>query len=329
MTINVWSGLTYRGVVRMESFEPDDVRERRFSALVACIRELSPDVIAVNEANPLPFYAKRLAAETGCDFVWHIGVSGLRLGPFGVPVNLREGDVILARRGLSLRFAGRVHLGGGGFAYNHVSMHTGNLTQAVLGSIRVHGRDVYIAVTHWHASPRLDTADEELERLAGRYGYTEKQLAAAKKLIERDRAWKMKEAVRLAAWLEKKVPPGSPLIVMGDLNAEHGWPETRHLLDRGFRDVFSAVRNSPGSTWDPARNGNLIKHYRVDETALFENPYDHLHALDELEPRRIDYILVNDILRESDILDAGLCCTARYEGVYASDHFGVFARIRV
>ena len=59
MTINVWSGLDYKGTLSMGEYESGDVREKRFRALAAEIRRLSPDIIGIYEANPLPDYDPR------------------------------------------------------------------------------------------------------------------------------------------------------------------------------------------------------------------------------------------------------------------------------
>lgn len=102
VTINVWSGLDYKGTLKMGEYETPEVREARYQALLAELKKLSPDVVGLNEANFLPDYAKRLAADLGFDYLHHVGVSGVRIGRVGLPWNLREGDAILARKELRL-----------------------------------------------------------------------------------------------------------------------------------------------------------------------------------------------------------------------------------
>ena len=63
LTINVWSGLTYRGTLQIGRYT--DNPQKRYALLLAGIRGLDPDIIAIQEANPLPQYAKRLAADLG------------------------------------------------------------------------------------------------------------------------------------------------------------------------------------------------------------------------------------------------------------------------
>ena len=153
MTFNVWSGLDYKGTLSMGEYEPAPVREKRFRALVAEIRKLSPDVIGINEANKLPDYVEKLAGETGYDVIFHVGVSGVRVWRAGLPWNLKEGDALLAKKDLCLACVAREQLSGGGFVWNNLSFHTQDATQVLLGKIRVNGEDVYLADTHWHSSP--------------------------------------------------------------------------------------------------------------------------------------------------------------------------------
>ena len=91
----------------MGGYEEKAVRERRTQVLIGELQGLAPDVVALNEANNLPRYGRRLARALGFDRVWHVGLGGLRAGCLGIPANLREGDVTLARPELELRRAGR------------------------------------------------------------------------------------------------------------------------------------------------------------------------------------------------------------------------------
>jgi hypothetical protein len=69
LTINVWSGLDYIGIFKAGDYETPDRREARFRSLVAQAKELSPDVIFVQEANPVDRYAVKLASALGMDEV--------------------------------------------------------------------------------------------------------------------------------------------------------------------------------------------------------------------------------------------------------------------
>ena len=95
-TLNVWSGFRYHGLIRLEEYETKQVREKRFQGLCAVLRKERPDIVCLNEANPLFSYGKRLAEELGYVPLGHMGVAGLRAGKLGFPLNLREGDLVLA-----------------------------------------------------------------------------------------------------------------------------------------------------------------------------------------------------------------------------------------
>jgi hypothetical protein len=73
-------------------------------------------------------------------YIHHVGLGGVRIGPVGLPVNLREGDVILAREDLELEYIGRKALTGGAVG-NFFTFHFGDATQIVAGKIRVGGRE--------------------------------------------------------------------------------------------------------------------------------------------------------------------------------------------
>jgi endonuclease/exonuclease/phosphatase family metal-dependent hydrolase len=321
MTLNAWSGLTYKGLFRMGYFETKEERLTRFEGLIAEIKRLKPDIIGINEANPLPYYCDELSRRTGYDCIWHMGVSGLRLGKAGLPVNLREGDAILARKGLGLEFMGRTKLAGPGIVRQTFSVHTGDLTQAILGRINIEGNDVYVCATHWHATLGPDSI-ERANHLKKTYGYSDKEYDRVIKTINHDISWKMKEARSTIKLLRKNVPADSPVILMGDLNAEPDRPDIECLRLNGFHE---AIPGSPGFTWDPETNTNLIKYYTENLDKKFDSLYDHLRAIYEKTSRRtIDFVMVNDT---AGLLDSDLCANETFNGLHLSDHFGVFSNI--
>lgn len=329
MTINIWSGLDYKGTLSMGEYESGDVRGKRFRALAAEIRRLSPDIIGINEANPLPDYAEKLAAETGYDCLYHVGVSGLRVWRVGLPWNLREGDAILAKKDLALAYVGREQLSGG-LVLNNLSCNTTDATQVLLGRVRVNGEDVYIAVTHWHYSA-LDDARSRglLERLKKEGGYPDSALADALTSLAADCKWRRDEAGRMYSFLEKNVPAGKKLFVLGDLNATTGTPEVQRFLSGGYTDTFGAATKAPGYTWDAANNSNIRKYYLDVPPKKHDSLYEKMTSMNDGRSVRIDFILANRALPAGMVRGSFLCCTGYYEGAQPSDHFGVFSVIRM
>lgn len=65
---------------------------------------------------------------------------------------------------------------------------------------------------------------------------------------------------------------------------------------QGFRDTFAINKNTDAYTLNPLKNLNIKKYYTIDTDKKFESLYEHLNKIHELEPERIDYILVNAVI---------------------------------
>jgi endonuclease/exonuclease/phosphatase family metal-dependent hydrolase len=316
LTINVWSGLDYRGYLKMGEYEQKAVRERRTRALIGELRGLSPDVVALNEANRLPRYGRRLAATLGYDRVWHVGVGGLRAGPVGIPCNLREGDVLLARPQLAMKRAGRKQLSGGPVG-NFFTAHLADATQVVAGRIRVAGTEICLFCTHWHASPfPTDAYLSELERRLGSGELDEKdyrkKVAEAKDGVP----WRLAEARKMLAFIERVAGDG-PAVLLGDFNALADSEEIALLRQAGFADAFALVGSGEGITWDEDRNANIQLQRRVYPDEVPQEPRN----------KRIDYVFVRGpglrVSQAQVVLDRPL------DGQFPSDHYGLLVRIEV
>ena len=112
--------------------------------------------------------------------------------------------------------------------------------------------------------------------------------------------------------LARTAGAGFPPILAGDFNAEPGSDEIRGLSDRRSRwvDAWSAAGDGgPGSTW------------------ASRNPYARLAG--ELD-RRIDYIFVAPPGADGRgrVESCRVVCDDERDGVWASDHFGVYAELR-
>jgi endonuclease/exonuclease/phosphatase family metal-dependent hydrolase len=330
MTINVWSGLDYIGTFKMGEYESPEIREKRYQALLKEIAKYNPDIIAINEANFLPDYIQKLAKDINYDYIYHVGVAGLKVGRFGIPVNLKEGDAILARKGLQLHQVGHKQLSGGGIITNYFSFHTQDATQVLIGRVIVNAKPVYVAVTHWHASP-MDTPHTRmlLKELQQKFGYTDAEYQDAIKKLEEDNTWRKNESKIMAEYCKAIVPEHAPFIVMGDFNATVDMPEMQYFLQQGFQDTFVQYKVADGYTWNPLKNCNIQKYYTIDTNKKFESLYTHVSKIHELEPKRIDYVIVNTSISPDKIINSKVCCDTIYNGIHVSDHFGVYAEIRI
>lgn len=322
--LNTWSGLTYQGLIKMKEYEASATRELRFSALIEDIKAHAPDLVLLGEANPMPAYGRRLSLALSMDFCWHMGVSGLRVGPLGLPSNLREGDLIAARHGLSLAYLKRRQLAWPGFCENLLSCHFDNITQAVLARVTLpDGETVYVCATHWTAHPSLsEETQKQLPSLAREWGFEERDVIKTRKKLEKLQKIKLREAQNTLRFLREAVPPEAPLILAGDFNSEPSWPELQLLLQDGFCPV---PRTDPDKfTWDMEKNRNLKTYYLPETKRRQRSLYHQLDAKDEETRRDIDHIFLKNIPIKG--CGAKLCACPK-TGVPPSDHFGLFARI--
>ncbi len=316
VTINVWAGLDYKGSLKMGEYQDRQTRDRRTQILIDQLKELEPDVIAVNEANKLPRYARRLARALGYDRIHHVGLGGLRAGPLGLPVNLREGDVILARNSLQLKSAGRRQLSGGPVG-NFFTCHFTDATQVIGGRVTVSGRELYVFNTHWHASP-FPTPDY-FRRLAERRDAglidAERHDELTAEAVEGQK-WRLGEARETLRFIDG-IAGGAAVILMGDFNARSDSEEIALIGAAGFRDAFAEAGDPPGYSWDGTVNGNIQLQKRVYPEDFWLEP----------KRQRIDYIFFRGPGLQVQASEVVL--NRQVQGLYPSDHFGVMADFQV
>jgi len=320
LTINVWSGLTYKGFFKMGRYQ--DNSEKRYELLVSEIRKINPDVIAIQEANPLPLYAKRLAGDLNYEVIYSVALGGIRFGSFGIPTNMREGQTILVKKPWMIVDLGRKRLSGGGIALNWFCFHFHEITQSLLGRAVIHDKPLYVYNVHLHEGPFKGSALETmLKRLAQEM--TKEKVEEAKKAAEKDMERRRVEIANLIKFIEETLPPAMPAIILGDFNTTIESGELEPLLAGGkWIDSFRFKNpNEEGFTWDPQHNPN----YRL--TGTTETPYDTLHAYHGFHPYRIDFILVNSNIPRDHILESRVVLTP-VNGVTPSDHYAVLTILK-
>ncbi len=319
LTINAWSGLTYRGFFKMGQYP--NAPEKRYALLVSGIRQLAPDIVAIQEANLLPQYAKRLAADLGYEAIYSIALGGIRLGPFGIPTNLREGSVILVKKPWTIVKLGRRRLSGAGIATNWFCFHFGDLTEALLARAEVNGEPLYIYAVHLRAGPfRGPALEAALDRLSEEF--PQEKVEQVKRRVEKDIDRRKTEIRRLINFIDETLPTGMPAILVGDFNTTIESGELEPLL-AGGRWVDSFRFKNPyekGATWDPQHNPNCRRR------EILAEPYDILRAFHDSYPHRIDFILVNNRIPPDHTLDSRVVLTPESDEA-TSDHYGVITTL--
>lgn len=334
LDINVWSGLNYKGIFKMGEYETDSIREARYQALIHQIRELDPDVVGIHEANKLPYYIERLVRDLGYEGFAHVGLGGIRMGPVGIPWNLCEGDGFLIKKHLHPQWAGRKQLSGG-YVGNWFTFHLSDATQIIAIKIECNKRPLTIFATHWHASVSDSTFSiEKLDDLYHEHQITKNEHDHTLSKIKRDLKKRFSESLKTIEFI-KKTAGQDPFILMGDMNAEPGSREIINLLDHGMIDLFHLLHpDSPGFTWNPETNTNHHTYYRREDFhSRKSDVYEKLELLSGQMKKRIDYIFLSpESTLNSGLISVQSCRVVLDDvvnGVHASDHYGVFAEIRI
>jgi endonuclease/exonuclease/phosphatase family metal-dependent hydrolase len=325
LSINIWSGIDYAGIIRYGEYEPKERRLLRYNALVTQIRDLDPDIIFIQEANFAGPLARRLARELDYAEIHQVVNAGVKFGPVGLPVNFKEGLVILARKSLSLERVDVWKLSGSiGIHGDPISLHFDESVLVLVGKITVGNTPVYLVNVHLHAAMADDDSVLYLFREHSESGGTE-AINRLYSSIERNYI----EAHRLVEKL-RQLPADTPVIVAGDFNAVPNSRTMRYMLEEeGFIDTFEAnYTGGPIYTWDYHRNTNIqlyIDPPDVDEKTLWD--FDVLKSLSGTVSRRIDYILLSPHFSSDDVMSCRIVMDSSIEGVQASDHFGIIADI--
>jgi endonuclease/exonuclease/phosphatase family metal-dependent hydrolase len=325
LSINIWSGIDYTGILSYGEYEDKDRRRLRFNALVSQIKNLNPDIVFIQEANFVGRIARKLAADLGYTEIHQVVNAGIKFGPVGLPMNFKEGLVILARESLSLERADVWKLSGSFGIHGSVfSMHFDESVLALVGRILVNNTPVYLVNVHLHAVMAENrTLIEQYRTHANpdEAGDIERVYTS----IERN----YKETVRLVGKLQQ-LTPEIPVIIAGDFNADPDSRSMRYLLTEvDLMDTFEKSRNTGlRHTWDYRQNSN-IRVYIDPASAEKDSVWDFrtLKVLSDTVSRRIDYILLSRHFSAGDVADSRIVLASYIGGVQASDHFGMFAEI--
>ncbi len=330
LTMNIWSGIDYEGNARMGEYETPEMREARFRILIEGLNAARPDLIALQEVNPVYDRARTLGEELGYDCIYQRVNSGAKIGTSGWPANLDEGLVILAKKDLKLEFVDVWNLGGGiGLFGNHLSIHWSEQRAALVGKIRIGYADVYVVNVHLSSAVPDDSVSRSVAHMISSAKFRDERSVQAS--VEDCFAEANSRAVSVQILLDhmEKYLSGKPVIMLGDFNADPDQPEIDRLTKEG-RLIDAAATTGSGSlmTWDPETNTNTRFSVQLtDARGDTLGVAGRLAAWYDTKPRRIDYIFVNNQWQRNEVQSSGLFLHRPVDGQFASDHFGVLATI--
>ena len=331
-TANIWTGLDYIGNTKVGEYESEVTREKRFRILLDELTRARPDVIALQEVNPVSRRSRALADALGYDFICQRVNSGAKVGGLGIPVNLNEGVVILARRDLHLELVDVWDLSSGpGWFGNALSFHWTDRNVALVGKIRLGKTTTYVINVHLSSAVPDDSCSRYVASqivASGSRNEIERQALVEKCLARSGSRMRSVEILldRLSASFQN-----TPIILLGDFNAFPSQAEIRRLTgEGGFIDAAGVAGFGDVATWDPDKNTNIrYSVQEVDASGSRLDPHGLLSAWYDGRARRIDYIFLKNPWQSTDVKNVHLLLDAPEGDLYASDHFGVLADLSI
>lgn len=344
LTYNAWHGLN-TGEFWVTASETPAQHETRLQFQVAQIATARPDLIMLQEVNPLPTQAERYVRALaglglGYDAVHQVDACGIRLrGSAALIPGLNNGLVILARRPLQLRKLAGLKLSGDlGRCDSASGVQLEELRYALIGDITIPetGQHFLVASTHLHSGIEAGAAFlatlERVHRAGHLPRYPEFRWE-----IEQDRLRRIGELDMLARVLRtfRRQAAYAGFAVGGDFNFETDFPEYEEALLLRLQDSHTlAQRDHQLYTADPQRNGLI---YTEQDTALpaslqavfnslpptLATQAQEVYRVETARPRRIDYLWVESFLPGYCLRQELFGTETNAEGFPASDHYGI------
>ena len=332
LTANIWTGLDYYGSFKMGEYEKTVHREERFNLLVQEIKKLAPDVIFLQEVNPVMGMTGRLADSLGFDEIHQVCLSGFKFFGMGIPSNLNEGISILARNGLHLTKTAVPKLSDDfSLCGDLFSLQFQESNYALIGSIEIQQQKIILLNTHLRYIVRM--TNEVTAFLNSLSESSLVQKSDYNKVIGKIAGFRetAREEINKLAELIKDNYSDRPVIIGGDFNLE---PDDELIQDftlsQKLIDVLGENEPKNRISWDPVANENArLSTSFVSAGGDSLDLFGKTSAIYDMKPRRVDYILLNNKFIKEDILTADIVMNKAQKGKYVSDHYGVFTEIEL
>ena len=266
LTYNTLHGLVPSGL-RVKAGESKEERQARLDLQFRQLSNVQPDVMLLQEVNPLPEMAEQYVAAMkrfGLEYraVHQVDACGVRLGRgLAVVPGLNNGLAVLAKAPLLLRKVEGLKLSGGlGRCDDYLGFQTGELRYALITEVEnpETGRKLLTVSLHLHSGIERNAffirkINEALTEGRARREDFERIVTA----IEQDQQRRLDEIRLLVKEIQKLYANGTYLgvLVGGDFNFEPDDPEYRELERAGLRDTYAMAQpETEGFSLDPPRN---------------------------------------------------------------------------
>jgi len=331
VTFNTWYGLDGNGLLKMGEYETKARRDKRLSILIDDLMKLNADIIFLQEVNPVGRVTGKIKKALDYSAISQIYNGGIKIFGMGIPVNLNMGLVILAKKELKLKKTGAKQISGPIGLYNPIlTFHLSEARFVLAGKVTVNNKELLLFNTHTHAAiPKEDKMFKTVEKWQAEGKITEDEKEKIDKAIEKDWGRREKEIKAIGDYVMKKAN-GKPFILAGDFNTTLKADEMSLIVKKlNLTDTYHTIYPElSGFTWDSIHNPNT----KNDASLKFVNGkaktgVELLSAMYDQSPRRIDFILLGGGLTSQNVLDSRVEFNRMTDGIYPSDHFGVFSKI--
>jgi len=266
LTYNTLHGLEPSGIT-VRASESHEVRQARLDLQFRQLSLIQPDVMLLQEVNPLPEMAEQYVTamkRSGLDYqaVHQVDACGVRLVPgLAVVPGLNNGLAVLAKAPLRLRKVEGLKLSGGfGRCDDYMGFQTGELRYALIAEIENPntGRKLLTVSLHLHSGIERNAFFIQKINEAVKAGKARQEdFADIVAAMEQDQERRLEEIRLLVKEIDKLYAKGAYLgvLVGGDFNFEPDDPEYRELERAGLKDTYAMARpETEIYSLDPQRN---------------------------------------------------------------------------
>jgi endonuclease/exonuclease/phosphatase family metal-dependent hydrolase len=324
--------------------ETDEQHRARFTLRIEQLAKAQPDVILLQEVNPLPAMAEdyvQALKQQGLDYaeVHQVDACGLRLAPgLAILPGLNNGLVILAKAPFTIRKLEGLKLSGPlGGCGDYAGVQFGELRYALLVEVAdpATGMTYLVATMHLHSGIERDAKVLHDLMEAHSQGHLQHfdQLMTELKMDEQRR---LMELHRLMDALQHHQMQRhyAGVIFGGDLNFEVESPEHRQLGRAGFTDTAQIATGMPmWNTYDPMSNP-LAGHEEETLPSAFTEAVAQEGKMDQDEAvkryrhaigmaRRIDFLFSTAFMSNACLTQELFGKPAMMGDPTGSDHYGV------
>jgi endonuclease/exonuclease/phosphatase family metal-dependent hydrolase len=347
VTWNVWHGLD-TGEFWVTPAESPEENQARLQHQVAQLAAERPDVIFLQEVNPLPeralAYVEGLKAK-GLAYrqVHQVDACGIRRrgGPGLIP-GLNNGLVILAKEELQLQKLDGLKLSGDlGQCESGSGYQLEELRYGLLAEITVQGTTMKYLVVSVHLHSGFEAGTPFLSQVGALY--EQGRFARYPWLqwnIEQSRLRRIGELDVLMRDLYRRSREKqyAGIVIGGDFNFESDFLEYEEAVMLRLHDTYSsATRTGDFSTADPLRNARIdpraslatpkeLEREIAGESVEAQEVIRAAYRTEMARPRRIDYLFVNGFFPDHCLRQELFGTGTNAAGFPASDHFGILSR---